>query len=195
MSSILGLLDTAFFPQNKASLSGKWRNSLDWVLKKCSHCIPPYMMTELFFQFVPYHHHHSRQSTTQDNPPHKKVIFFSCEDNMCFTGEMSAAFAAIGLFSAWWVYSKTSNFELASGIFFFFTMEFLQFIQYLFIAPELTDGSDPTSPCENSINKFLTILGFLHICLQPYFCHVINSSLTKSCKYKGSFYGLCELHF
>jgi len=106
---------------------------------------------------------------------------------MCFTGEMSAAFAAIGLFSAWWVYTKTSNFELASGIFFFFTMEFLQFIQYLFIAPELTDGSDPNSPCESYINKILTILGFLHICLQPYFCHVINSSLTKSCKYKDRY--------
>jgi len=106
---------------------------------------------------------------------------------MCFTGEMSAAFAAMGLFSAWWVYTKTSNFELASGIFFFFTMEFLQFIQYIFIAPELTDGSDPNSPCETFINKLLTILGFLHICLQPYFCHVINSSLTKSCKYKDRY--------
>jgi len=106
---------------------------------------------------------------------------------MCFTGEMSGAFAAVGLFSAWWVYSKTSNLELASGIFFFFTMEFLQFIQYMFIAPELTDGSDPSSPCESTVNKVLTLLGFLHICLQPYFCHVINSSLTKSCKYKDRY--------
>lgn len=102
---------------------------------------------------------------------------------MCFTGEMSAGFAAVGLFSAWWVYTRTDNFELASGIFFFFTMEFLQFIQYLFIAPDLS--LDPNSPCQTTINQVLTLAGFLHICLQPYFCHVINASLTKSCKYKG----------
>lgn len=112
---------------------------------------------------------------------------------MCFTGEMSAVFAAIGLFSAYWVYSRTSNFELASGIFFFFTMEFLQAIQYYFIAPELVDGSDLTSPCNTTANKVLTLLGFLHICLQPYYCHVINASLTKSCKYKGElqFISIC----
>ncbi len=113
---------------------------------------------------------------------------------MCFTGEMSAAFAAIGLFASWWVYSKTSNVELASGIFFFFTMEFLQAIQYYFIAPELVDDvscpsavNRPPSPCDTYANKILTLLGFLHICLQPYYCHVINASLTKSCKYKGKY--------
>ena len=31
--------------------------------------------------------------------------------------------------------------------------------------------------------KVLTLLGFLHICMQPYFCHVINCSLTKNAKY------------
>ncbi len=108
---------------------------------------------------------------------------------------MSAAFAALGLFSAWWVYTKTCNTELASGIFFFFTMEFLQAIQYYFIAPELKSNEtcgasnpitdDELSPCDTYVNKVLTLLGFLHICLQPYFCHVINASLTKSCKYKG----------
>ncbi len=112
---------------------------------------------------------------------------------MCFTGEMSAAFAAIGLFSAWWVYTRTNNIELASGIFFFFTMEFLQAIQYYFIAPELVEDEPgcpsavtrEASPCDSYANKILTLLGFLHICLQPYYCHVINASLTKSCKYKG----------
>jgi len=91
---------------------------------------------------------------------------------------MSVAFAALGLFSSWWIYSKTSNTALASGVFFFFTMEFLQAIQYLFIAADL---SDPI--CDTLINKVLTVLGFLHICLQPYFCHVINASLTKNEKY------------
>ena len=44
---------------------------------------------------------------------------------MCFTGEMSAVFAVLGLTAAWWVQSRTNNRELAGGIFFFFTMEFL----------------------------------------------------------------------
>lgn len=92
--------------------------------------------------------------------------------------EMSAAFAAIGLFSSWWIWSKTSNTQLASGVFFFFTMELLQAIQYIFIAPNID------SPiCDTIINQVLTIAGFLHICLQPYFCHVINASLTKNAKY------------
>jgi len=96
--------------------------------------------------------------------------------------EMSAFFAAVGLFASYWIYSKTSNLGLASGVFFFFTMELLQAIQYFFIAPSLD------SPiCDTLPNKFLTIAGFLHICLQPYFCHVINSSLTKNEKYKDRY--------
>jgi len=92
--------------------------------------------------------------------------------------EMSAAFAAIGLFSTWWIYTRTSNTALASGVFFFFTMELLQSIQYFFIAPTID------SPiCDTFMNQFLTVLGFLHICLQPYFCHVINASLTKNERY------------
>lgn len=30
------------------------------------------------------------------------------------------------------------------------------------------------------MNKILTVLGYVHICYQPYFTHVINSALTKS---------------
>jgi len=57
-------------------------------------------------------------------------------------------------------------------------MELLQSIQYFFIAPNID------SPiCDTLINQVLTVLGFLHICLQPYFCHVINASLTKNEKY------------
>jgi len=97
---------------------------------------------------------------------------------MCFSFEMSAIFSALGLFASWWIYSKTNNTALASGVFFFFTMELLQAIQYLFIAEDIN------SPiCDSPINKVLTLLGFLHICLQPYFCHVINSALTKNEKY------------
>lgn len=31
----------------------------------------------------------------------------------CFSGEMSATFAAVGLFASWWIYSKTNNTQLA----------------------------------------------------------------------------------
>jgi len=91
---------------------------------------------------------------------------------------MSGAFAALGLFASYWIWTRTNNTQLASGVFFFFTMEFLQALQYLVIAPNID------SPlCNNFMNQFLTIAGFLHICLQPYFTHVINCSLTKHEKY------------
>jgi hypothetical protein len=64
------------------------------------------------------------------------------------------------------------------GVFFFFTMEFLQVFQYMVIAPDMD-----SILCESNVNKVLTLLGFLHICMQPYFCHVINASLTKNAKY------------
>ena len=63
-------------------------------------------------------------------------------------------------------------------------MEFLQAVQYAF---ELASGLDDSTHCGTIINQVLTLLGFLHICLQPYFCHVINASLTKSCKYKDRY--------
>ena len=42
--------------------------------------------------------------------------------------------------------------------------EFLQVLQYLVIAPDIN------SPiCNTTINRVLTLAGFLHICMQPYF--------------------------
>ena len=70
------------------------------------------------------------------------------------------------------------------GVFFFFTMELLQAIQY---AWNLAKGPHDVSNCGTIVNQVLTLMGFLHICLQPYFCHVINASLTKSCKYKDRY--------
>lgn len=46
-------------------------------------------------------------------------------------------------------------------MFFFFLMEFLQGLQYFVIAENM-DAPE----CANWINKFLTILGYAHICLQ-----------------------------
>jgi len=90
---------------------------------------------------------------------------------MCFDQKSSFSFAALGLFLAYYVHSRTSNTRLAVGVFWFFLMEFLQGFQYFVI-----------DDCDNVWNKVLTILGYLHICFQPYFTHIINSSLTKNPK-------------
>lgn len=106
---------------------------------------------------------------------------------MCFTGSMSCAFSAIGLYAAYWIKTRTNNNDLAIGVFFFFTMEFLQAIQYGWgLATSLNDFTSKYS-CKEYLNQFLTVCGFLHICLQPYYCHVINCALTKSCKYKDRY--------
>ena len=61
-------------------------------------------------------------------------------------------------------------------------MELLQAVQYYFIADSLD------SPiCAETINKILTLLGYLHICMQPYFCHVINCSLTQNPTYRDRY--------
>lgn len=109
---------------------------------------------------------------------------------MCFDQKSSFAFAGAGLFCAWWIYSRTNNSALASGVFFFFTMELLQGLQYFVIAEDLND-----SWCDTFINQFLTLLGFLHICMQPYFCHVINASLTKSERYLWQYRVVLRLSF
>jgi hypothetical protein len=94
---------------------------------------------------------------------------------MCFDQKSSFGFAFLGLFVAHWINTRTNNKALAGAVFFFFTMEFLQGLQYFVIAPDLN------SPlCDVFINKALTLVGFLHICLQPYFTHVISSSLTRN---------------
>jgi hypothetical protein len=98
---------------------------------------------------------------------------------MCFDQKSAFGFAALGFFAAWWIHHKTNNSDLAAGVFFFFTMEFLQGLQYFVIADDLDHHM-----CADKINQFLTMLGYLHICLQPYYCHLINSSLTNSEKYK-----------
>jgi hypothetical protein len=97
---------------------------------------------------------------------------------MCFDQKSSFGFALFGLLVSAWIYTRTENVKLASGVFFFFTMELLQGFQYFVIADDLHDKK-----CNSKINQLLTVLGFLHICMQPYFCHVINASLTRSERY------------
>ena len=91
---------------------------------------------------------------------------------MCFNIYWSGSWASVGLLATIYVHTTTSNARLAAGVFFFFLMEFLQVIQYLFISPDL---SSPV--CATTVNQVLTLLGFLHICLQPYFLHSMNHAL------------------
>jgi len=63
-------------------------------------------------------------------------------------------------------------------------MEFLQVVQYLYIA------SDLSSPvCDTLVNQVLTVLGFLHICGQPYFLHSINLALLPKKEMSAESYG------
>lgn len=96
---------------------------------------------------------------------------------MCFNFPMSSAFALLGLGLPFWIKRSTGNKWLAVGVFYFFTMELLQAIQYVFLATGLD------SPiCDTLVNKVLTILGFLHICFQPWACHIINEALSTKPK-------------
>lgn len=93
---------------------------------------------------------------------------------MCFNGYMSGSFAALGFIFAGWLRFKTSNKRLSNAVLFFFLMEFLQFIQYFFLA------KSPEDPyCKTLINQVLTVLGFLHICIQPTVTMEVNHALTQ----------------
>jgi len=95
---------------------------------------------------------------------------------MCFDQKSSFGFAALGLYLAYYVHSRTCNTRLAVGVFWFFLMEFLQGFQYFWI-----------DDCDNFWNKFLTLLGYIHICFQPFFTHIINSALTKNPKFLSQY--------
>jgi hypothetical protein len=108
----------------------------------------------------------------------ERAVEFADTREMCFDQKSSFGFALFGLLVSMWIYTRTENVKLAGGVFFFFTMELLQGFQYFVIADNLHDKL-----CDSTINQVLTMLGFLHICMQPYFCHVINASLTRSERY------------
>jgi hypothetical protein len=84
---------------------------------------------------------------------------------------MSGIFSLIGLAISIYLWLKINNTKLAVGVFWFFLMEFLQFWQYIWI-----------NDCESKINQILTLLGYIHICYQPYFCQLLNAALTKNTK-------------
>lgn len=67
-----------------------------------------------------------------------------------------------------WVWKSTKNYDMFSGVIYFVLMEALQFFQYWYI-----------DDCANPINQWLTVVGFLHICFQPYFTHLMNFAVVR----------------
>jgi hypothetical protein len=80
---------------------------------------------------------------------------------MCFTENMSLAVGITGILSSLYFYIFKKNIYAALGIGYFSLMEVLQFFQYKVI-----------DECYNPMNKYLTILGYLHICFQPLFANI-----------------------
>ena len=94
---------------------------------------------------------------------------------MCFTKEWSITFTITSFSIAAWIYNgkgiwkqleKWQINRLTILFIYFASMELLQFFQYLVI-----------DECDNYLNKFLTVLGWFHICFQPYFSNLGFSAL------------------
>ena len=77
---------------------------------------------------------------------------------MCFSERISLGFGLTGIVSAWYIYARTNNLYAAVAILYFALMEIIQYFQYKVI-----------DQCGNKYNRYLTILGYLHICFQPLF--------------------------
>ncbi len=81
---------------------------------------------------------------------------------MCFTYEVSVCLSLYGCAISYYFYYYKSPIFYTVG--YFTLMEILQTIQYYVVADNLDSPQ-----CLSFWNKFLTTLGFIHICYQPYF--------------------------
>jgi len=84
---------------------------------------------------------------------------------MCFSENISLAIGITGILSSVYFYNK--NIYASIGIGYFALMEIIQFFQYKVI-----------NNC-NDYNKFLTQLGYIHICFQPLFVNLWLFAFTK----------------
>jgi hypothetical protein len=82
---------------------------------------------------------------------------------MCFNQPMSLIFGIMGLILTKIMWTKTNNKYKTLLVFYFTIMELLQYFQYFYI-----------DQCDSSMNIFLTFLGYLHICFQPFILHLGN---------------------
>jgi hypothetical protein len=85
---------------------------------------------------------------------------------MCFSEENSLLVGTTGLLSSAYFYNK--NIYASLGIGYFALMEVLQFLQYKVI-----------DQCDNIYNKWLTTIGYLHICFQPLFVNIWLFAFTR----------------
>jgi len=88
---------------------------------------------------------------------------------MCFSQEMAGALALAGFVVGCWAWQQTRNWQLVAGVWYFVAMETLQFFQYIWLGD-----------CESPWNKWLTVVGFLHICFQPYFTHTFSGAFIRN---------------
>jgi hypothetical protein len=94
---------------------------------------------------------------------------------MCWNQQASAAFTLLGLAAAGVVWKRTKNGKMTSAVLFFCVMELLQSVQYFFIADKLGDAE-----CRMRINQILTLVGYLHIQLQPYVTNLYMQAFRPS---------------
>lgn len=77
---------------------------------------------------------------------------------MCFSERMSLGIGLTGIAAALFIYARTKNAYASIGLAYFALMEIIQYFQYKVI-----------DQCTNKTNRYLTILGYIHICFQPLF--------------------------
>lgn len=82
---------------------------------------------------------------------------------MCFTAEMSFALSGIGTLAALFAWIRFRNASMVTGVLFFVAMELLQAVQQAHVG----QSSD--------MNRLLTVIGWAHICAQPFFTHLLAS--------------------
>jgi hypothetical protein len=87
---------------------------------------------------------------------------------MCFSEQISLAIGITGILSSFYFYQKKYLYA-SIGIGYFALMEILQFFQYRVI-----------NQCNNNYNKFLTNIGYIHICFQPLFINLWLFEFTKN---------------
>lgn len=93
---------------------------------------------------------------------------------MCFNQPISGFFAASSYVIAYIAY-RTLGTRTAIAVVYFGLMETLQFFQYFVVARP----KDGYAKCSDPKNQFLTVVGLLHICFQPYFTSLAFSEYRK----------------
>ena len=81
---------------------------------------------------------------------------------MCWSGEASAVIAATGIGLTIYTWRKGEPAPLCSALAYFAGMEALQAVTYIVI-----------DRCGTSANQVLTLLGYVHIALQPFFANAV----------------------